>query len=62
MFDTQFFVEVQLQGTHVPGAVEHPGEVDSALEGEMRLQSDAELARGWCLPCLLAEQLVIYVD
>ncbi len=45
MFDTQFFVEVQLRGMHDPGAM-HKGEADSALAGEIRLQSDAELARG----------------
>jgi manganese peroxidase len=46
LFDTQFFVEVQLRGTLWPGAVGHQGEVESPLEGEMRLQSDAEIARG----------------
>jgi manganese peroxidase len=46
LFDTQFFVEVQLRGTLYPGAVGHQGEVESPLEGEMRLQSDAEIARG----------------
>ena len=43
VFDTQFFVEVQLRGADAPG---HKGQVGSALEGEIRLQSDAELARG----------------
>jgi hypothetical protein len=46
IFDTQFFVEVQLRGAEVPGAIEHKGEASSALDGEIRLQSDAELARG----------------
>ncbi len=50
MFDTQFFVEVQLRGANDPGAIRHKGQADSALEGEIRLQSDAELARGKCLP------------
>lgn len=45
VFDTQFFVEVQLRGADVPGAITHKGEADPALEGEIRLQSDAELAR-----------------
>ncbi|KAI0305590.1 manganese-dependent peroxidase [Multifurca ochricompacta] len=45
LFDTQFFVEVQLRGTHFPGAGGHPGEAESPLEGEMRLMSDAVLAR-----------------
>jgi hypothetical protein len=49
MFDTQLFVEVQLRGTQAPGATIFRGEADSALEGEIRLQSDAEIARGWCL-------------
>ena len=46
MFDTQFFVEVQLRGADVPGTMRHKGQADSALEGEIRLQSDSELARG----------------
>jgi hypothetical protein len=46
MFDTQFYVEVQLRGADVPGATIHKGQAESALEGEIRLQSDAELARG----------------
>lgn len=46
IFDTQFFVEVQLRGADVPGAIEYKGEASSALDGEIRLQSDAELARG----------------
>ena len=47
LFDTQIFVEVQLRGADVPGTIIYKGEADSALEGEIRLQSDAELARGW---------------
>lgn len=43
VFDTQFFVEVQLRGADDPG---HKGQAGSAVEGEIRLQSDAELARG----------------
>lgn len=43
VFDTQFFVEVQLRGVGDPG---HKGQSGSALEGEIRIQSDAELARG----------------
>jgi hypothetical protein len=46
VFDTQFFVEVKLRGADVPGAVVHKGQADSALEGEIRIQSDSELARG----------------
>lgn len=46
VFDTQFFAEVQLRSADVPGAITHKGQAGSALEGEIRLQSDAELARG----------------
>ena len=60
LFDTQFFVEVQLHGAQCPGAVKHLGAVESALVGEMRLESDAKLARGWCLPCLLASAGVYF--
>ncbi|KAF8483005.1 manganese peroxidase 1 [Russula ochroleuca] len=45
VFDTQFFVEVQLRGVQVPGTTIYRGEAESALQGEIRLQSDAELAR-----------------
>jgi hypothetical protein len=55
MFDTQFFVEVQLRGADVPGEIGHKVQASSALEGEIRLQSDAELARGSYLPCLSAK-------
>ncbi|KAH8108021.1 manganese peroxidase 1 precursor [Cristinia sonorae] len=44
-FDTQFFVETQLRGTLFPGTGGNQGEVESPLAGEMRLQSDSELAR-----------------
>ena len=43
VFDTQFFVEVQLRSADVSA---HKGQTGSALEGEIRIQSDAELARG----------------
>ena len=45
LFDTQFFVETQLRGTSFPGTGGNQGEVESPLAGELRLQSDAELAR-----------------
>lgn len=61
MFDTQFFVEVQLRGAQVPGTTIYRGEAESALEGEIRLQSDAELARGWCPSFLLAKEGVAYL-
>ncbi|KAH8107942.1 manganese peroxidase 1 precursor [Cristinia sonorae] len=45
IFDTQFFVETQLKGTLFPGNGAHPGEAESPLAGEMRLESDQLLAR-----------------
>ncbi|KAH8107936.1 manganese peroxidase 1 precursor [Cristinia sonorae] len=44
-FDTQFFVETQLRGTLFPGTGGNQGEVQSPLRGEIRLQSDHDLAR-----------------
>ncbi|KAL4266992.1 Versatile peroxidase VPL1 [Pleurotus pulmonarius] len=43
--DPTFFVETQLRGTSFPGTAGNQGEVESPLRGEMRLQSDSELAR-----------------
>lgn len=45
VFDSQFFVETQLRGTLFPGNGSNQGEVESPLRGEIRLQSDFELAR-----------------
>ncbi|KAI0350878.1 manganase peroxidase [Trametes cingulata] len=45
LFDTQFFIETQLRGTLFPGSGGNQGEVESPLRGELRLQSDSELAR-----------------
>ncbi|KAJ3570990.1 hypothetical protein NP233_g4039 [Leucocoprinus birnbaumii] len=45
IFDSQFFIEVQLAGTAFPGTGRGQGEVESPLSGEMRIQSDQELAR-----------------
>ncbi|KAK0205753.1 manganese peroxidase 1 precursor [Desarmillaria ectypa] len=45
LFDTQFFVEVQLRGTAFPGTGGNQGEAESPLAGEIRIQSDATLAR-----------------
>ncbi|KAK0488428.1 manganese peroxidase 1 precursor [Armillaria novae-zelandiae] len=45
LFDTQFFVEVQLRGTSFPGTGGNQGEAESPLAGEIRLQSDETLAR-----------------
>ncbi|KAI0092714.1 manganese peroxidase 1 [Irpex rosettiformis] len=44
-FDPQFFVETLLQGTLFPGNGSNVGELESPLAGEIRLQSDALLAR-----------------
>ncbi|KAI0275203.1 manganese peroxidase 3 [Gloeopeniophorella convolvens] len=51
-FDTQFFVETQLRGTLFPGDGPNQGEVESPLHGEIRLQSDSELARDSRTACL----------
>ncbi|EMD32649.1 fungal class II heme-containing peroxidase [Gelatoporia subvermispora B] len=45
IFDSQIFIEVQLRGTSFPGTGGNQGEVESPLRGELRLQSDSELAR-----------------
>lgn len=45
VFDSQFFVETQLRGVLFPGTGGNQGEVESPLHGEIRLQSDSELAR-----------------
>nr|UDP83129.1 manganese peroxidase 2 [Cyathus bulleri]UES62902.1 manganese peroxidase 2 [Cyathus bulleri] len=45
LFDTQVFIEVQLRGTLFPGTGGNQGEVESPLQGELRLQSDHDLAR-----------------
>lgn len=44
-FDSQFFVETQLRGIIFPGTGGNQGEVESPLEGEIRLLSDSNLAR-----------------
>ncbi|KAH9056569.1 manganese peroxidase 1 [Lactarius vividus] len=51
-FDTQVFVEVLLKGTAFPGTGPNPGEVESPLRGEMRLQSDFAIARDPRTACL----------
>jgi hypothetical protein len=52
VFDTQFFIETQLRGTLFPGTGGNQGEVESPLAGELRLQSDSELARDSRTACL----------
>lgn len=46
-FDNQFYLEVLLKGTGVPGTTKNFGEVNSGMpaQGELRLQSDSVLAR-----------------
>lgn len=51
LFDTQFFIETQLRGTLFPGNGSNQGEVTSPLRGELRLQSDFELARDQRTAC-----------
>ncbi|KAF8894150.1 heme peroxidase [Infundibulicybe gibba] len=45
LFDSQVFIEVQLNGTAFPGNTSNPGEAKSPIAGEMRIQSDEALAR-----------------
>ncbi|KAI0063645.1 manganese peroxidase 3 [Artomyces pyxidatus] len=52
VFDSQFFIETMLNGTAFPGTAGNPGEVESPLPGEIRLQSDAALARDKRTACL----------
>ncbi|KAJ7037633.1 manganese peroxidase 1 [Mycena alexandri] len=52
VFDTQFFVETQLRGTLFPGTGGNQGEVESAVAGVLRLQSDSLLARDSATSCL----------
>ncbi|KAF8871620.1 hypothetical protein CPB84DRAFT_1900685 [Gymnopilus junonius] len=44
-FDTQIFVEVQLRGTMFTGPGGNQGEVETAIQGTTRLQSDSGFAR-----------------
>jgi hypothetical protein len=44
-FDSQIYLETLLKGTAYPGKGPHFGEVKSPLPGELRLQSDAAIAR-----------------
>ena len=54
-FDTQFFAGVQANTTCPTGVPNNFSRI--------RINSDTALARGWCLPCLLAKELVLtYVN
>ncbi|KAJ7168907.1 putative versatile peroxidase [Mycena filopes] len=62
IFDTQFFIETQLRGVAFPGTAGNVGEDKSPLVGEMRLNSDAQLARDLRTSCfwqVLAEDHAI---
>ncbi|KAJ7175027.1 putative versatile peroxidase [Mycena crocata] len=52
VFDTQLFIEVQLRGVLFPGDGSHPGQVESPLEGLIRLNTDASLARDSRTACI----------
>lgn len=55
VFDSQLFVETQLRGTVFAGGASSAGvegEVQSAIKGELRLQSDAALARDSRTSCV----------
>jgi len=45
VFDTNIFIDVLLNGTLFPGTAGNQGEVMTAIEGTLRLQSDSEIAR-----------------
>ncbi|KAJ6504347.1 manganese peroxidase 3 [Mycena vitilis] len=45
IFDTQLFIEMQLRGVLFPGTGGNAGQVESPLEGIIRLNMDATLAR-----------------
>ena len=55
-FDAQVFIEVQLRGTLFPGQVpgngSGEGEVKSPMQGEIRLQSDHDIARDRRTACV----------
>ncbi|KAJ6610562.1 lignin peroxidase LiP2 precursor [Mycena sp. CBHHK59/15] len=51
LFDTQVFIEVQLRGTQFPGDGPNQGEVEAAVAGVMRLQSDHLMARDSATNC-----------
>nr|WCB70303.1 lignin peroxidase LiP9 [Trametes hirsuta] len=45
VWDTQFFIETLLNGTTFPGTASNKGEVSTAVQGTLRLQSDFAIAR-----------------
>ncbi|KAJ7236595.1 manganese peroxidase 3 [Mycena haematopus] len=52
VFDTQLFIEMQLRGVLFPGDGSNPGQVESPLEGIIRLNTDATLARDDRTSCI----------
>ncbi|KAJ6577683.1 manganese peroxidase 3 [Mycena capillaripes] len=52
IFDTQLFIEMQLRGVLFPGVGGNPGQVESPLEGIIRLNTDATLARDSRTACI----------
>ncbi|KDR69139.1 hypothetical protein GALMADRAFT_104378 [Galerina marginata CBS 339.88] len=55
--DTQFYLEVLLNGTQFPGSGEKSGEVPSALAGEMRLASDFAFSQDSRTACFWQEAI-----
>ena len=51
-FDSQMFIEIQMRGTLFPGTSGNQGQVESALMGEIRLQSDHDIARDRRTACV----------
>ncbi|KAF8889528.1 putative versatile peroxidase [Gymnopilus junonius] len=51
-FDTQIFIDVQLRGTIFSGTGGNQGEVESSVQGTLRLQSDHSLARDTRTACI----------
>ncbi|KAJ7642261.1 manganese peroxidase 2 [Roridomyces roridus] len=52
LFDTQFYLETLLVGNKTLGGSQNKGEEDTPIKGELRLQSDFELARDPVTACL----------
>jgi cytochrome c peroxidase len=51
VFDTNIFIEVLLNGFLFPGTAGNQGEVESAIKGTLRLQSDDLIARDFRTAC-----------
>ncbi|KDR69116.1 hypothetical protein GALMADRAFT_77799, partial [Galerina marginata CBS 339.88] len=51
VFDTQIFIETLLKGTRLAGTEGSDREAESALQGELRLRSDEQLARDPATSC-----------